>query len=141
MIFTRVMAWEIGGCDIGDSLGIDANDLLGLVDCEKEVERCLQTFLRRASSNDTGFGAIIRKRILVDIDWSYLTSFRKLKIDESQSGLALSASEPKVEDIITLRFAANCVLSPQQLSTSPISFLFRSLTCHRSQWLLPSHGS
>ena len=63
MIFTRVMPWKIGGCDIGDSLGIDTNDLLGSVGYEKEVKRCLQTFLRLASSNETGFGAMIGKRI------------------------------------------------------------------------------
>ena len=27
MVFTRIVAWEVGGCDIGDRLGVDSNDL------------------------------------------------------------------------------------------------------------------
>ena len=60
MVLTRVVSWEICGRYIGDCLSVHTNDLQYMsVYRDRQQTESLQTFLRRASSGDTGFGAII----------------------------------------------------------------------------------
>jgi len=65
MVFTGVVPRIIGGGDIGYCLGIDTHVLLGSVHGNNLEHRSLQTFLRRASSGDTDFGAMIHKMLLI----------------------------------------------------------------------------
>ena len=53
------MSGEIGGCDVGHSFRIDSNDLFFFSTTRNYLNITTQTFLRRASSDNTDLGIML----------------------------------------------------------------------------------